>query len=164
MFGNINYFTYICIMKNYTKEQEALIIKTCNESESMFKASAILKLNYKTLIYHAKRLGCYKPNQSGKGVNKKPNLLYPLQDIFDGKHPGYSTSSLRTRLIKEGIKDHKCEICKGDYWLLRPIPLELHHKDGNKYNNCLDNLQLLCPNCHAFTDNYRSKNKIKFGE
>ena len=44
-------------------------------------------------------------------------------------------------------------------WLGEPIPLELHHKDGDPFNNELDNLSILCPNCHAFTDNYRSKNK-----
>ena len=38
------------------------------------------------------------------------------------------------------------------------IPLELHHKDGNKFNNNLSNLELLCPNCHAFTNTYRTKN------
>ena len=39
-----------------------------------------------------------------------------------------------------------------------PLNMELHHIDGNKYNNSLDNLILLCPNCHAQTDNYRAKN------
>ena len=42
--------------------------------------------------------------------------------------------------------------------MVEPIPLELHHKDGNRYNNQLDNLMLLCPNCHALTENYRAKN------
>jgi len=43
-----------------------------------------------------------------------------------------------------------------------PIPLELHHIDGNQTNVSLDNLQLLCPNCHTLTDNYRGKGvKIK---
>ena len=39
-------------------------------------------------------------------------------------------------------------------WMGKPIPLELHHKDGNHYNNDLSNLEILCPNCHAQTDNY----------
>jgi len=40
-----------------------------------------------------------------------------------------------------------------------PIPLELHHIDGVNTNHCIENLQMLCPNCHAFTDNYRGKGK-----
>jgi 5-methylcytosine-specific restriction endonuclease McrA len=40
-----------------------------------------------------------------------------------------------------------------------PIPLELEHKDGNCTNHNIENLELLCPNCHALTDTYRGKNK-----
>lgn len=39
-----------------------------------------------------------------------------------------------------------------------PIPLELHHVDGNRFNNAIQNLLLLCPNCHALTNNYRARN------
>jgi len=46
-------------------------------------------------------------------------------------------------------------------WLGRPIPLELHHIDGNRDNNVLENYQLLCPNCHALTDSYRGRNSAK---
>ena len=42
-------------------------------------------------------------------------------------------------------------------WLGEPIPLELHHIDGNKQNHQLSNLQMLCPNCHSITDNFKSK-------
>jgi hypothetical protein len=56
------------------------------------------------------------------------------------------------------IRGHKCECCKQELWMDKPIPLEVHHIDGDKLNNTLDNLQLLCPNCHALTENYRGKN------
>ena len=47
-------------------------------------------------------------------------------------------------------------------WLGAKIPLELHHINGDNTDNRIENLQLLCPNCHALTDNYRGKNiKIK---
>ena len=42
-----------------------------------------------------------------------------------------------------------------------PIPLELHHKDGDRTHNELNNYELLCPNCHALTDSYRGKNSRK---
>jgi 5-methylcytosine-specific restriction endonuclease McrA len=61
-------------------------------------------------------------------------------------------------LLKDGLKNNLCELCKIEEWLDKPIKLELHHIDGNKNNNSLDNIQLLCPNCHSFTDNYRGKN------
>lgn len=56
------------------------------------------------------------------------------------------------------LRGHQCECCGLEYWLDKPIPLELHHIDGNSLNNDMDNLQLLCPNCHALTDNYRGRN------
>ena len=49
----------------------------------------------------------------------------------------------------------KCNLTK---WLDSDIPLELHHINGDKFDNRIENLQLLCPNCHSFTDNYRAKN------
>lgn len=142
----------------YTKEKEDQIIEACQKELSMRQASIVLKMNYKTLVKQAKRLGCFKTNQSGKGINKKPPRKYILDDILNGEYPGYGSFKLKNRLLKEGLKEHKCEFCKGEYWLLKPIPLELHHKDGDRLNNSLNNLELLCPNCHSFTDNYRAKN------
>ena len=40
----------------------------------------------------------------------------------------------------------------------KPIALELHHKNGIKNDLRIENLEILCPNCHAFTDNYRGRN------
>ena len=56
------------------------------------------------------------------------------------------------------LRGRKCEICGQEKWLDEIIPLEVHHIDGDKLNNTLDNLQLLCPNCHALTENWRGKN------
>jgi 5-methylcytosine-specific restriction endonuclease McrA len=63
--------------------------------------------------------------------------------------------------LQEGIKPYCCENCGLSTWLGNPIPLELHHIDGDKTNNTLENFQLLCPNCHALTDSYRGKNVKK---
>ena len=56
------------------------------------------------------------------------------------------------------LRGHKCENCGTEIWLGNPIPLEVHHLDGDRLNNALENLQLLCPNCHALTDNFKGKN------
>jgi hypothetical protein len=53
---------------------------------------------------------------------------------------------------------NKCFNCKNDQWMGKPITVEADHIDGNSENNILDNLRLLCPNCHAQTDTYRTKN------
>ena len=62
-------------------------------------------------------------------------------------------SNLKKHLIN--LMGHRCELCSNDVWMDKPIALEIHHKDGDRTNNNLDNLMLLCPNCHAQTDNWR---------
>lgn len=85
----------------------------------------------------------------------------PIEDILSNKVKGYLPVRLKWRLIEEGYKEFKCECCGLSTWLGKEIPLELHHKDGDNQNNELENLELLCPNCHSLTDNYRWKNTRK---
>lgn len=75
---------------------------------------------------------------------------------------GYkSRETLRKNLIV--LRGHKCECCGLDSWNDLPIALQVHHKDGDGLNNLLDNLELLCPNCHSQTDNYCGRNKTGTG-
>ena len=71
-----------------------------------------------------------------------------------------AANSLKKRLIKNGIKEHKCESCGLFEWNEKPIPIELNHINGINNDNRIENIQLLCPNCHAQTPNYRGKNKL----
>lgn len=51
-----------------------------------------------------------------------------------------------------------CECCGLNTWLDKPITLELEHIDGNNRNNVIENLKLLCPNCHSMTSTWRGRN------
>lgn len=68
-----------------------------------------------------------------------------------------TTNRLLKKLLDEGKKEHQCECCGNKEWNNKPIPLELHHINGIHSDNRLENLMVLCPNCHAQTDNYRGK-------
>lgn len=81
----------------------------------------------------------------------------PIHEVLvDGSI--FCSNNLRRRLIREGILAERCAACLRIEWLGRRIPLELDHVDGNRRNNQLVNLRLLCPNCHALTPTYRGKN------
>lgn len=70
--------------------------------------------------------------------------------------------SMKPSFRKERIfleQEGKCNKCHLDKWLEQLITLELEHKDGNTNNNSRDNLELLCPNCHAMTSTWRGRNK-----
>ena len=83
---------------------------------------------------------------------------------LDALYDHYQTNKIRQRLFEEGIKEEKCEICGLTEWLGNKIPLELDHIDGNRYNHSIENLRIICPNCHAQTDNYCGKNKARVVE
>ena len=115
--------------KYYNKEQEDKIISACKTFPSMRQACASLKMNHNTFRAHAKRLGVFTTNQSGKGIIKGfcKTRGYKLEDIiYNNKYPQYGTSKLTKRLIKEGIKEHRCEECEKTKWLGKPIPIETH--------------------------------------
>ncbi len=135
------------------------LIKVCNEELSMAKAAAKLGIHFNTFKRYAVMYGVYNPNQSGKGLNKKHNgTKIPTDAILEGNHPYYQTNKLRIRLIKEGIKKEKCEICGIEDWLGGRLAFELDHIDGNSNNHLLENLRIVCPNCHSQTETYRAKN------
>jgi 5-methylcytosine-specific restriction endonuclease McrA len=66
--------------------------------------------------------------------------------------------NLKLRLIKEGVKDSRCERCGLSSWRGLPLSMALHHVNGDRLENRLENLELLCPNCHSQTDTYSGRN------
>lgn len=114
--------------------------------------------NYASFHRRVKELGIDTSHFTGQAHMRGKTFgpKKPLSYYFEGKAI-ISSDSLKRRILSEGLKDHKCEECGLDWWLYDKIPLELHHVNGNHSDNAFENLQLLCPNCHALTDNYRGR-------
>ena len=140
---------------------EKEFIKICTESASMLEAAKRLNLPFTTFKKLAISFGIYAPNQGGKGIQKSERSPLTVKGLNENEFPNYQSFKLKNWLIKHGIKENKCEICGCSEWNGKPINCQLHHKDGNKHNNALDNLQMLCPNCHSQTETFTAKNKKK---
>jgi hypothetical protein len=102
--------------------------------------------NFKSIRLYLKKLDIIPgwKKKSRKRKNKTSNDRYLKRD-----------------LLIDGYIKNECEICHITDWCNKPIVIELHHIDGNRMNNDLSNLQMLCSNCHSQTDNYSGKSSYK---
>jgi len=163
--------TYTMSKRKWTDEQFVQAVK-----ESLSYAEVIRKLglkvagsNYDTVKRKIKELHLDTSHMTGQVWNVGEHFrtikpARPLSEILVLHSTFTNTNTLRKRLIKEGLKEYKCECCGRTEWMGKPISLELHHINGIKDDLRLENLQILCPNCHAFTDNYRGKNLSAYKE
>lgn len=140
--------------ENFTKEQLEEFVKT----------------SY-SLAEVAKKIG-YNPKGGSYSTTIKEMINYYHFDTSHFTGQGWNKGNFdyfrfqKGRVIKTGTalkalahkRGHRCECCGLETWNEQPIPLQVHHKDGDRYNNEEDNLELLCPNCHALTDTFCGKN------
>jgi hypothetical protein len=98
-------------------------------------------------------------------VGTRPSRLNPGQkhtlDTIFCKGSAFPTSRLLAILLREGLRERRCERCRLAKWQDRPIPLEVDHVNGVRNDHRLENLRVLCPNCHALTPTWRGRKNKK---
>ena len=156
-------------MKNkINKEDAEKIVKECyNIADFCRKVGWVPRGdNYKTFHKYVKEYNLdithftTKKTSFSNKVNENKELTV---EEYLNNNMVVRGSTLLKKMIKEEIKEHKCEKCKNTEWQNNPIPLQIHHIDGNHFNNNLDNIQFLCPNCHSLTNSFAGKkNKKKY--
>ena len=82
----------------------------------------------------------------------------PLEDLLVVGRPQTGRGHLKIRLIKAGLKENRCERCGITEWQGRSLEMQLHHINGDGLDNRLQNLELICANCHSQTENWGGRN------
>lgn len=112
--------------------------------------------NYDTLknLIEEEEIDISHFKRNGGGYKEPKNIEFYL---VDGSK--ITSNKLKKKIFNAGLKEKRCECCGNTEWMGKPINLELHHLNGNPRDNRLENLQILCPNCHSYTDTYSGKNQ-----
>lgn len=141
--------------------------------ESLSIRSVLFKLglkpaggNYSQITKYLKELNIDTAHFKGRGWNKGlkgfENPRVPLDQILVSDS-NFQSYKLKRRLFFTNLKKEYCEECG---WAKRSedgrIPLELDHINGNSRDNRLENLRVLCPNCHSLKPTHRGRNRSKF--
>jgi 5-methylcytosine-specific restriction endonuclease McrA len=88
-----------------------------------------------------------------RGAIRPRSHVIPIEELLVcGRRTG--RDHLKARLVKAGLKQNRCELCGIDSWLGKPLNAQLHHQNGDGSDNRIENIQMLCPNCHSQTDTY----------
>ncbi len=157
----------------YTKERLEEVVNECGSFRQVLQKLSLKEAggNYANIQKRVKQFNIDTSHFHGQVWNKGKtwSKVKDLSEVLV-ENSTYSTGlhrssyQLKNQLFKLGYKEKICEVCKNTEWIGHKIPLELHHINGNKYDNRIENLQILCPNCHSFTDNYRAKKLSAKGE
>lgn len=157
-------YTFLDFMKlrKYTEENLRTAVKNSFSFAQVLKSLNIVPCggNYRVLKRAIDHFNIDNSHFTFQVWNKRKKIgaKVSIEEYLNNKK-SISSNKLKKRLINENIFHPKCSSCGLENWLEKPIPLELDHINGNSSDNRLENLRLLCPNCHALTPTYRGKNK-----
>jgi hypothetical protein len=140
------------MIQNHNNFTDDELLKAHSELQQLSKIAVHFNVPHVTVWRRAKKLGL-------EFSKKSSGIKIDLNEILEGLHPYYQTFKLKKRLLKENIFNNKCVCCGLTEWQKKPLNMQLDHIDGDNTNHKLENLRMICPNCHSQTDTYCGKNK-----
>jgi hypothetical protein len=145
------------VLLEFSKDKLISLIEKCSSSrEILIQLGFDRRHNFNALDKKLKSLGI----DFRLFIQKKSkNISRISNDKIFCSHSHVCNSTLKKRIIKDSLLEHKCKKCGlEDSWNNLPIVLQIDHINGIRNDNRLDNLRFLCPNCHSQTTTYCSKN------
>ena len=144
------------------------LVKAIETSKSIREVIGKLNLipaggNYQHVKRIIEELKLDTTHFTGKGWRKngifKGIYRVSLKSILI-KNSSFQSFKLKKRLFAEGLKMPQCELCDwAEYSEDGRIPVELDHINGDHCDNRLENLRILCPNCHSLQLTHRGRNQ-----
>ncbi len=93
-----------------------------------------------------------------RGAVRKREQRWPIERVLS---EAKSRRHVKARLLAAGILTNECQECGLKEWKGKPISIQIDHINGVRNDNRLENLRMLCPNCHSQTATFASRNRIK---
>ena len=150
--------------RSWTEDQLRKAVKESFSFRQVIKKLGLVPAggNYAQLQQYVVEFKLDTSHFKGRGWNKGltgfSQYRVPLEKILV-RGSSFQSYKLKRRLFKAGLKPQHCEKCGwAELSETGHLPLELDHINGDRRDNRLDNLRILCPNCHSLTASYRGRN------
>lgn len=153
--------------RKYTKEVLSEKVQNCLSWRQLIQSLSLKETggNYKNLQKRCEEFNIDTSHFTGQGWNTKEHPNFgngiSLEERFTLQKNKKASSKTKEILFNHALKEKRCEKCGITEWMGEPIIFQLHHINGDPKDDRLENLQILCPNCHSQTDSYCKRKEIR---